>query len=258
MQHLWINIDGKIEEIVLPSHLDEVMPGVQWGAFDDLFTPSFWKYQSEAQARKQRYSSHKLGETLLDELAVCLLGGYGIPAEMGMRAFDRLSNARLLDGEATEAEILAVLSEPFQDGGKARKYRFAKQKASYLSRSLRMAKGVELAASAREIRDQLLNMPGIGPKTASWIVRNHLDSDDVAIIDVHLHRACVMMNVFESASDPTRDYYILEELFLKFAKAIKVRASVLDAVMWDFMRRIGPTARSGKPERRNAQLQLAF
>lgn len=258
MQQVWINIEGKIEEIILPSPFEEVMPGVRWGLFEDLFTPSFWKYQSEAQTRENRYGNHRLGDTLLDEIAVCLLGGYGIPAEMGMRAFARLGGAGLLDGNAVEAQIFAVLSEPFEENGKARKYRFAKQKASYLSRSLQMAKGIDVGVSARGVRDQLLTMPGIGPKTASWIVRNHLDSDEVAIIDVHLHRACVLMNVFEPASDPTKDYYVLEDLFLKFANAIKVRASILDAIMWDFMRRIGPTARSGKFEKQGAQLQLAF
>lgn len=29
----------------------------------------------------------------------------------------------------------------------------------------------------------------IGPKTASWIVRNYRKSDCVAIIDIHIHRA---------------------------------------------------------------------
>jgi N-glycosylase/DNA lyase len=67
--------------------------------------------------------------------------------------------------------------------------------------------------SPRLLRDRLLDLPGIGPKTASWIVRNHLDSDDVAIIDVHLHRACVMMNVFEAKSDPAKEYFSLEALF---------------------------------------------
>jgi hypothetical protein len=49
----------------------------------------------------------------------------------------------------------------------------------------------------------------------------------------------------------------LEDLFLKFANAIKVRASILDAVMWDFMRRIGPTSKPMKVAA-PAQLQLAF
>jgi thermostable 8-oxoguanine DNA glycosylase len=257
MQRFWVNIDGNIEEHVVPERVVELMPGVQWGAPDELFTPAFWKYQSEAQMRRNRYRSHRLGETLLEEIAVCLLGGYGIPAEMGMVAFYRLREGGMLSGEACEDEIHEHLTRPFEMEGKLRRYRFASQKASYLARSLKRAREFPLDMQERDLRGRLLDLPGIGPKTASWIVRNHLDSDQVAIIDVHLHRACVMMNVFAADSHPAKDYLGLEELFLRFARVIKVRASVLDAVIWDFMRRIGPTARPMKIAA-PSQLELAF
>ncbi|WP_275782663.1 8-oxoguanine DNA glycosylase [Pararhizobium gei] len=258
MQRFWVNIDGLIEEHSLPEGGSEVVPGVFWGGPDELFTPAFWKYQSEAQARRNRYRDHRLGESLLEEIAVCLLGGYGIPAEMGMVAFRRLRADGLLNGDASEQDILERLIDPFDIDGRQRRYRFASQKASYLSRSLSMARDFSVDVSERHLRGQLLGLPGIGPKTASWVVRNHLDSDDVAIIDVHLHRACVMMKVFEADSDPAKDYFGLEDLFLKFARAIQVRASVLDAVIWDFMRRIGPTARSTRIVPRADQLRLAL
>ncbi|NTF55029.1 hypothetical protein G6K93_34325 [Agrobacterium rhizogenes] len=257
MQRFWVNINGNIEEHTVPESIDEVMPGVCWGGPDELFTPAFWKYQSEAQMRRNLYRDHRLGETLLEEIAVCLLGGYGIPAEMGMIAFQRLRDEGLLDGRANEQDVRDRLVEPFAVGGKQRRYRFARQKASYLARSLERARDFSVDVPERQLREQLLVLPGIGPKTASWIVRNHLDSDEVAIIDVHLHRACVMMNVFEADSHPAKDYFGLEDLFLKFANAIKVRASILDAVMWDFMRRIGPTSKPMKIAA-PAQLQLAF
>lgn len=257
MQRFWININGKIEEHTVPESIDEVMPGVCWGVPDELFTPAFWKYQSEAQMRCNRYRDHRLGNTLLEEIAVCLLGGYGIPAEMGMVAFERLRKDELLDGHASEKDLLDRLLEPFSFDGKSRRYRFAGQKASYLARSLSIARSFSVDVPERELREQLLGLPGVGPKTASWVVRNHLDSDEVAIIDVHLHRACVMMNVFDADTHPAKDYFGLENLFLKFAQAIKVRASVLDAVIWDLMRRIGPTSRPIKTVA-TTQLQLAF
>jgi endonuclease III len=46
------------------------------------------------------------------------------------------------------------------------------------------------------MRQLLLSIEGIGPKTASWIVRNVMGSDDVAIIDIHILRACTGMGVF--------------------------------------------------------------
>ena len=143
MQRLWINIEGQIEELFLPPGAEEVMPGVIWGPPDELFTPSFWKYQSEAQIYRNRYSSHRLGDTLLEEIAVCLLGGYGIPAEMGLAAFERLKDHEVLQGTATETQMFQLLSEPFNMAGRLRQYRFAAQKARYLSRALGMAKNLE-------------------------------------------------------------------------------------------------------------------
>ena len=167
MQRLWINIKGPIEELFLPPSAEEVMPGVIWGPPDELFTPSFWKYQSEAQIYRNRYSSHRLGDTLLEEIAVCLLGGYGIPAEMGLAAFERLRKREVLKGAATEPQMFQLLSQPFNMAGRVRRYRFAAQKARYLSRALGMAKNLNSDLPARELRDKLLAFQGVGPKTAS-------------------------------------------------------------------------------------------
>ena len=89
---------------------------------------------------------------------------------------------------------------------------------------------------ALELRERLLSLEGVGPKTASWIVRNLLGSDDVAILDVHVLRACRAMAVFPAKVSLPKDYGVLEGLFLDFANAIDVRASLLDAVMWLEMR----------------------
>lgn len=258
MQRGWIHVDGTIEELCLPSSSDEVIPGVRWGALDELFTPSFWKLQSEVQIRRQRYAHHRLGQNFLEEIAVCMLGGYGIPAEMGMLAFRRLKAFGLLSGIASQAEILEALTAPFLVSGTSRHYRFASQKASYLSRSLSTAKDLDTNLPSRELRKHLLLMPGIGPKTASWIVRNYCNADDVAIIDIHLHRACVLINLFDVNDSPQKDYFRLEDLFLLFCFSIGVRASILDAIIWDYMRRIGPTTWNQDVKRRMTQLQLAL
>ena len=81
-----------------------------------------------------------------------------------------------------------------------------------------------------------MELPGIGPKTASWIVRNWLGSDDVAILDVHVLRAGILMGLFPEDCRLPKDYEVLEKKFLDFARAIQVRASLLDAIMWRDMR----------------------
>jgi N-glycosylase/DNA lyase len=235
------------------------MDGVRWGSVDEFFTPAFWKCQTELHSKREEYTSHRLGRDLREELAVCLLGGYGIPAEMGMLAFQRLRSKALLDGSASEDEIHRELSRPFKIGDRDAKYRFHTQKAKFLHGALSMLDQLRADSGDVELRDALMRLPGVGPKTASWIVRNHRGSNEVAIIDIHLHRAGRIMNLFDAKSEPTRNYLDLEARFLAFCKAIRVTASVLDAIIWDYMRRIGPTAhvvRRTRPP--NEQLSLAL
>jgi thermostable 8-oxoguanine DNA glycosylase len=117
------------------------------------------------------------------------------------------------------------------------KYRFAAQRAAYLARALSMLTAVEEPElSDVALRNALLKLPGVGPKTASWIVRNRRASNEVAILDVHIVRACKIMGVFPHAADPTRSYFELEERFLEFCQATGASASSMDAVMWSTMR----------------------
>ena len=81
-----------------------------------------------------------------------------------------------------------------------------------------------------------MKINGVGPKTASWIVRNLTGSDEVAILDIHIIRACRLMSLFPREVRLPRDYGPLEERFLKFAEGLGVGAAVLDALIWTKMR----------------------
>jgi N-glycosylase/DNA lyase len=260
MQTIWITTEETNEELTIPSSTDEVVDGVRWGTVDEFFTPAFWKCQAELHSRRNEYTSHRLGVDLREELAACLLGGYGIPAEMGLRAFARLKSAGLLDGKATKSEIGVELARPFKVGDREARYRFHTQKASYLNGALAGLDEIDTKCGDVALRDALIDLPGIGPKTASWIVRNHRASNEVAIIDIHLHRAGQMMNLFDVESEPTRHYFDLEARFLAFCKAMGVAASILDALIWDYMRRVGPTVRPVRqtPRQHLGQLSLAI
>jgi thermostable 8-oxoguanine DNA glycosylase len=113
------------------------------------------------------------------------------------------------------------------------------QKSAYLAAALSVLEGLEEPADYVAFRDRLTELPGVGLKTASWITRNVRDSDNVAILDVHVCRACELAGVFPSQFVPARDYRVLEQRFLAFARAVGVRASVLDALIWENMRRFG-------------------
>jgi hypothetical protein len=95
--------------------------------------------------------------------------------------------------------------------------------------------------------DALVCLPGVGPKTASWVVRNWRRSDKVAILDVHIARAGRIAGFRPADWDPARHYPAMESAFLRFSEAIGVRPSVLDGIMWDYMRCIGPLARAAQP-----------
>jgi thermostable 8-oxoguanine DNA glycosylase len=161
-----------------------------------------------------------------------LLGGYGMPYETGLAAFRAVRDAGLLTRCSHERDLEWVLRQPLHVGGRAVRYRFPAQRARSLAAALRHIRTQEPPRKAHELRDWLLLVPGIGPKTAGWIVRNHLDSDDVAIIDVHVLRAGACAGVFDPTWTPVSDYARLEAFFLAWAHHGGVRAADLDAVIW--------------------------
>ena len=241
MQTMYAVLDGAICHLELPSRDRPLLPGIQWGSFDELLTPAYWKGQAWQHERLGSYDDLRLGRSLTEELAACLLGGYGMPAELGLAAYRRLRSRGLLGMVPTVAALECALSEPFlMRHGVSRRYRFPRQKARYLAGCLQMIQEVDPPTSDRALRNLLMELPGIGPKTASWVVRNHRGSDAVAIIDVHILRAGRHVGLFPVSWQPQQHYVQLEAAFLEFAAALDVRASLLDALIWDYMRRLPP------------------
>jgi thermostable 8-oxoguanine DNA glycosylase len=250
---------GRIHELFIPEPSAFVLPGVPWGRFDTLFTPAFWRtqlwfaglvklgddtvYEDTVHPNSSFVTPNfALGTTLAEELAACLLGGYGIPAEIGLAAFQRVRTEALLarprtTREALQSQLHQALSAPLCVGGRSVNYRFAKQRSEYLAGALHALDELDLDPEyPRAFRNSLLRLPGIGYKTASWITRNHLASDQIAILDVHVLRAGRIAGYFPSSARVERDYLFLEQRFLEFAAALEVSAALLDAVMWDQMR----------------------
>ncbi|MCD0462310.1 8-oxoguanine DNA glycosylase [Roseiconus lacunae] len=219
---------------------------VWWGSPDIAFTPAFWAKVTRL-SDENAFETHRLTDSLASECVMCLLGGHGIPAEHGIAAFHALSEAGLLNAFEPPplAAITKVLEEPIGlPSGHAIKYRFAKQKSRYIANFLHSFEEPHDLDHWENvaIRDWLVGFDGIGLKTASWIVRNWFDADDVAILDIHVIRAGVLAGFFDREDTLPRDYRKMEEKYLSFAKAIGVRPSLLDAVIWDQMRRAGRLA----------------
>jgi len=221
----------------LPDPEAWVLEGVRWGEVYAFPTPAYWAYQVVARRLDATSIRYKLGSTLRQEVGACLLGGHGIPAQVGLVAFETLRSKGAFD-ETTPSEDRFVewLSEPLKVDGRTVRYRFAKQKARYLAGALsKLETSTAPTHSGRALRDWLLACPGIGYKTASWIARNWLDADDVAILDIHLLRAGVFAGVFDPSMTVERDYLALEQRFLAFSHGLGVKPSELDAVIWYIM-----------------------
>lgn len=239
MQTMSTIVGRDIIDIEMPAPDAIVFDDVQWGNFDEMFTAAFWCGQTRQSELLGIYQPIRLGRSLREEMAACLLGGFGMKAEIGLAAFWRLRDEGLLLGTPGAEKLEERLSRPIEINGRAIKYRYPRQKAKYLSACLRQIDRIEAETDDVAMRDQLTMLPGIGPKTASWIVRNWRSSDQVAILDIHILRAGAHIGVFPQSFDVTKHYKALEAQFLRFARCIGVRASVLDNVIWDYFRRSG-------------------
>ena len=222
--------------IELPEACAELLPGIKWGPIEAFPTPAYWAYQVFAHRVLGRPINYRLGSSLREEVGACLLGGHGLPASVGLAAYHRLRELGAFTGELhTESTIYTWLKEPLFVNGRTIQYRFAKQKSRYLAHALLKLQESPPTESGRQLRDWLVSIRGIGYKTASWVTRNWLHSDEVAILDIHILRAGRLVGLFPDELTVQKHYLELETLFLEFSNSLGVRASELDAVIWSEM-----------------------
>jgi thermostable 8-oxoguanine DNA glycosylase len=215
-----------------------------WSQAGSLGSAAFWVEQARRFPAPETY---QVGATLSEEVALCLLGGYGITEALAFAAFRRLHENELLDADQppSAARIEDALSDPLSFNGRVARYRFPRQRAQRLAQSLAVlaADPPPDGLTARALRAWLQRLPGVGPKTASWIVRNRTRAADVAVIDIHIRRAGVFAGVFDRQWRLPTDYSLFEETFCAWARLGKVPTADLDACIWSQLARIGAQAR---------------
>ena len=64
MQTMRTIVEGEIRKLELPPPEDEVLPGIRWGAFDELLTPAYWKGQAWQHQEVGTYDDLRLGGSL--------------------------------------------------------------------------------------------------------------------------------------------------------------------------------------------------
>lgn len=206
---------------------------VSWGESWEHGTAAYWLEAARRATRVAAPDRHRLTESLYDEVALCMLGGFGMPYELALAAFTAV-HCQLLKHNPTppESAIEAVLLQPVRVGAALRRYRFPHQRARRLSQALRYLHSTPTPNHPLEVRDWLTCAPGIGPKTASWIVRNRWPDAPVAILDVHVLRAGVRATVFPANASVNSAYRQLEALFVAWAAVEEIRPADLDATIW--------------------------
>lgn len=171
----------------------------------------------------------------------CLLGGYGVTAESATVTYNALLTFFDESESVDEAELFEFLRRPLlYPDGQLRRYRFPGQRARRIAGALQQFRGGadEFDLPPLELRQRLLAFEGIGPKTASWIVRNVTGSDEVAIIDIWVVRALRAVGIFPTEWEPARHYQALESTFLQFATQAGVSAAALDLCIWEEARQL--------------------
>ena len=218
----------------MPSADQELMPGVYWGTCAELFTPAYWKLQYTCHEHSFDETFYHIGENLIHEVCACLLGSYGVKSELGLLAFHRLHDEGLLIPGVTIEDLEESLSIPFYSGTDQQvRYRFASQKARYLSEFLGRPDLNQINdLEDLELREWLLSIKGVGLKTASWVTRNWLCSERVAILDIHIQRAGVLAGFVKPYQNVQRNYFEIEAAYLDFCRCLAVNPANLDSLIW--------------------------
>lgn len=202
-----------------------------------LYTTPYWQLQYELYRDSFKHCVSKSRRSIIEEIVSCLLGGYGFKSELGWAAFSRFAERGLIREGVTYDEVYSALITPFVVCGRQTCYRFPQQKAHYVYSFLNRSDLKSIPeTNDMALRNWLLNVKGIGPKTASWITRNYLGSDNVAIIDIHIYRAGVLTGFISPGLDISRDYYEIERSFIDYCQRINVCPSIMDIIMWSNMK----------------------
>lgn len=244
-QEVVFQIEGKVIQRELPDPDVRVWKDIVWGEHYCLFTPAYWvshvwMNQLDVVASSPYFSQRSLAE----EVTFCMLSGYGVTAELAGAAFQSCRRHGLIEEHCADPDQwAAVLKLPLAMGDRQVQYRYPNQKAKFLADAMRNLRAGRVdCSSGRALRDSLLKINGCGRKTAGFIARNFLDSDEVAILDIHVVRAGLLLDLFSEQDRVENAYDEMEQRYIDFCKAIQVRPSILDCVVWSQMRTLGSCA----------------
>ena len=145
--------------------------------------------------------------------------------------------------EAILSALMRPQFQPRRKDGSLRRYRFPKQKASLIVKARQWVRGHDpldecllLMSSPEDRRRFLSECPGIGFKSASWLLRNVGLGSELAIIDVHVLQALLDAKRIPSDVRVPRDYEFIEQAFLCWCDELDAPPAAFDLFVWHWQR----------------------
>lgn len=184
------------------------------------------------------------------ELLFCLLGGHAVSYELALSATERCAKLDVFAlhwaPDALKARLADELSQPQflprKLDGTLRRYRYPERKAilvvgasQWLASCGSLTEALSSLDCEQERRKLLCACPGIGPKTASWLLRNLGFAQNLAVLDVHVLRAMVSAGLVGRVN-LSRDYEMVEETFLAWCEDLAAPPAAFDLFLWEFQR----------------------
>lgn len=201
----------------------------------------------EIERRVQRNDRPRSERELWHELSCCLLSSQ-VPYAMADAAAGAIGARGLLLHDRVDADALeAVLSEPLQVNGRARRYRFPVARASQLAATHRAVIGeaggvVQLLqgfADADGARAWFVaHAPGLGPKQASMFLRNTGYSYELAVLDRHVlnYMEALGLHAGRQPLGSLARYHRCEAQLVSHAGQLGYRVGLLDWAIWIVVR----------------------
>lgn len=184
------------------------------------------------------------------ELLFCLLGGFGVTFELAASATEKVASLEPFGASWTESDLATRICyelslqqfEPRSANGGFRRYRFPNRKARLIVSARRWLNGqgavnqtLALVDCEHERRRLLCECPGIGHKTASWLLRNLGLASRLAILDVHVVRALRAAGRISNETLP-RDYVAVEAAFVEWCDQLGAPPAAFDLFVWEWQR----------------------
>ncbi|SHJ57008.1 Thermostable 8-oxoguanine DNA glycosylase [Clostridium amylolyticum] len=195
----------------------------------------------------------KLNNTkLIEEFFFIVLGGFGISYELNISALRVLKHKKLLNSnlfinkedliitsELLKNEFNTKQFEPRTKSSELRKYRFIDTKSItvaeagyWLWSECQWNIDKKLQTEGNKAREWLCNCPGVGLKSASWLLRNIGYCENYAVLDVHILRFISKMGIEVPKNLSEKSYLYVEDTLRNLCDNIGVTLGKMDYLLW--------------------------